>query len=159
MFLLQMFLLNVLKCFKFKYLNVSSSSQLSHFQDFWKFFGANLLSGGAAGATTMCFVYPLDFARTRLAVDVGKNTAREFKGLTDCLVKIFRSDGFVGIYRGFSISIFTIIAYRGAYFGLFDTTKTLFGNENELNFLSAWLLAQVFLFLIISKYRFSFDYF
>jgi len=31
-----------------------------------------LASGGAAGATSLMFVYPLDFARTRLAADVGK---------------------------------------------------------------------------------------
>merc|ERR1719453_1309709 len=30
-----------------------------------------MASGGAAGATSLCFVYPLDFARTRLAADVG----------------------------------------------------------------------------------------
>ena len=34
----------------------------------------NLLSGAAAGATSLCFVYPLDFARTRLAADIGKGT-------------------------------------------------------------------------------------
>ena len=32
---------------------------------FWRWFVANLASGGAAGATSLCFVYPLDFARTR----------------------------------------------------------------------------------------------
>jgi solute carrier family 25 (adenine nucleotide translocator) protein 4/5/6/31 len=32
----------------------------------------NMASGGAAGATSLMFVYPLDFARTRLAVDMGK---------------------------------------------------------------------------------------
>jgi len=32
----------------------------------------SLASGGAAGAASLCFVYPLDFARTRLAADVGK---------------------------------------------------------------------------------------
>ena len=40
---------------------------------FWKFFGANLASGGAAGATSLAIVYPLDFARTRLGADVGKS--------------------------------------------------------------------------------------
>lgn len=32
---------------------------------FWRYFAANLASGGAAGATSLCFVYPLDYARTR----------------------------------------------------------------------------------------------
>jgi solute carrier family 25 (adenine nucleotide translocator) protein 4/5/6/31 len=37
----------------------------------FKFFMGNMASGGAAGATSLMFVYPLDFARTRLASDVG----------------------------------------------------------------------------------------
>ncbi|WP_411025473.1 MC/SLC25 family protein, partial [Salmonella sp. s55004] len=42
---------------------------------FWRYFAGNLASGGAAGATSLCFVYPLDFARTRLAADVGRTLA------------------------------------------------------------------------------------
>jgi len=37
-----------------------------------KFFLTNLASGGLAGASSLLFVYPLDFARTRLAADIGK---------------------------------------------------------------------------------------
>jgi solute carrier family 25 (adenine nucleotide translocator) protein 4/5/6/31 len=95
-------------------------------RDFWKFFAGNLASGGAAGATSLCFVYPLDFARTRLAADVGKGASREFKGLADCLikvifsnilflscfVKIVKSDGPIGLYRGFFVSVQGIIIYR-----------------------------------------------
>lgn len=39
---------------------------------FFRWFVANLASGGAAGATSLCVVYPLDFARTRLGADIGK---------------------------------------------------------------------------------------
>jgi len=41
-----------------------------------KFFFGNIMSGGAAGASSLCFVYPLDFARTRLAADIGKGDKR-----------------------------------------------------------------------------------
>lgn len=51
------------------------------------FFIGNCASGGAAGATSLCFVYPLDFARTRLAADVGAGGEREFTGLINCLQK------------------------------------------------------------------------
>lgn len=82
---------------------------------------SNLASGGLAGALSLFFVYPLDFARTRLAADIGKGTSREFHGLSDCLTKIFKSDGFIGLYRGFVISVIGIIVYRAFYFGLYDT--------------------------------------
>jgi len=91
--------------------------------DPYKFFMGNLASGGAAGASSLIFVYPLDFVRTRLAADIGKGDAREFNGLTDCLKKIFQKDGMYGLYRGFNISVLGIIAYRAFYFGGFDTAK------------------------------------
>jgi len=113
-------------------------------KEFYKFFLGNLASGGAAGATSLCFVYPLDFARTRLAADVGKAESREFKGLADCLVKIAKSDGPIGLYRGFFVSVQGIIIYRAAYFGMFDTAKSVFTADGQkLNFFAAWGIAQV----------------
>jgi len=113
-------------------------------KQFWRFFAGNLASGGAAGATSLCFVYPLDFARTRLAADVGKGSTREFKGLADCLIKIAKSDGPIGLYRGFFVSVQGIIIYRAAYFGMFDTAKVAFqSGDKKLNFFAAWGIAQV----------------
>lgn len=75
-------------------------------KQFWRYFAGNLASGGAAGASSLCFVYPLDFARTRLAADIGKGpNERQFKGLGDCLIKVFKSDGLIGLYRGFGVSV------------------------------------------------------
>merc|ERR1711973_146555 len=97
---------------------------------FWKFFAANLASGGAAGATSLLIVYPLDFARTRLGADVGKSAAeREFKGLADCIVKSYKADGVIrGLYPGFISSVQGIIIYRAIYFGAYDTAKEMFEN-------------------------------
>ena len=58
-----------------------------------KFFIGNMASGGAAGATSLCVVYPLDFARTRLAADVGSGKEREFTGLVNCLTKTASTGG------------------------------------------------------------------
>jgi len=82
-----------------------------------------MASGGAAGATSLLVVYPLDFARTRLAVDVGKGANREFTGTLDCIVKTAKISGWGkgGVYNGFMVSCVGIIFYRGAYFGLYDT--------------------------------------
>merc|ERR1711963_351660 len=99
-------------------------------KDFWRFFAGNLASGGAAGATSLLIVYPLDFARTRLGADVGKAAAdREFKGLFDCIGKCYKADGLVrGLYPGFLSSVQGIIIYRAIYFGAYDTAKEMFEN-------------------------------
>lgn len=39
-------------------------------KDWWRFVATNMASGGLAGAGSLMFVYPLDYARTRLAADV-----------------------------------------------------------------------------------------
>eukprot|EP00189_Rhodosorus_marinus_P003469 CAMPEP_0113966414 /NCGR_PEP_ID=MMETSP0011_2-20120614/8317_1 /TAXON_ID=101924 /ORGANISM="Rhodosorus marinus" /LENGTH=353 /DNA_ID=CAMNT_0000979095 /DNA_START=135 /DNA_END=1196 /DNA_ORIENTATION=- /assembly_acc=CAM_ASM_000156 len=112
-------------------------------QDFWRFFGANLASGGAAGASSLLIVYPLDFARTRLAADVGRSKEREFLGLFDCLRKTATRSGYLSLYQGFGVSVQGIIVYRGAYFGLYDTLKgVLFENEKEANIFAKWMVAQ-----------------
>jgi solute carrier family 25 (adenine nucleotide translocator) protein 4/5/6/31 len=110
------------------------------------FFLGNMASGGAAGATSLSVVYPLDFARTRLAADVGKgaNKEREFNGLVDCLKKVVQNDGIGGLYRGFGISVVGIIGYRASYFGMFDTGKVLlFEDIRKANFFAMWGFAQI----------------
>ena len=143
-------------------------------KEFGKFFAANIASGGLAGAGSLTIVYPLDYARTRLASDVGSGNP-QFTGLLDCLMKTAQG-GFFNMYSGahpppppsppfraapslrssppspralpppslalavlraqskpptpppfsaagFSVSVVGIVAYRGPYFGIFDTLK------------------------------------
>jgi len=110
-------------------------------KDFWKFFAGNLAAGGAAGATSLLIVYPLDFARTRLGADVGKAAAdREFKGLFDCISKSYKADGLVrGLYPGFLSSVQGIIIYRAMYFGAYDTAKEM---VDKPGFLTKFAIAQ-----------------
>jgi solute carrier family 25 (adenine nucleotide translocator) protein 4/5/6/31 len=88
--------------------------------EFAKFFLINMASGGLAGAGSLMIVYPLDYARTRLASDVGTGK-QQFSGLMDCLKKTVASSGVGGLYNGIGVSVVGIIPYRGVYFGLFDT--------------------------------------
>ena len=88
--------------------------------EFGKFFAINMASGGLAGAGSLMIVYPLDYARTRLASDVGAGK-QQFNGLVDCLTKTVKTAGVGGLYNGIGVSVMGIIPYRGVYFGLFDT--------------------------------------
>jgi len=120
---------------------------------FWRYFAGNLASGGAAGATSLCFVYPLDFARTRLAADVGKAGAgREFSGLGNCLAKIFKSDGLKGLYQGFNVSVQGIIIYRAAYFGIYDTAKGESTLSYRCDLQCLLLLHSLYLYFFLFRY-------
>jgi solute carrier family 25 (adenine nucleotide translocator) protein 4/5/6/31 len=54
----------------------------------------NMISGGAAGALSLTFVYSLDYARTRLGADgksAKKGGERQFNGLIDVYAKTIKS--------------------------------------------------------------------
>lgn len=97
-------------------------------------FGKNIASGGVAGALSLCFVYSLDYARTRLANDTKASkkggAERQFNGLIDVYRKTLATDGVAGLYRGFVISCVGIIIYRGCYFGFYDTLKPIVLGDN-----------------------------
>ncbi|EIN04592.1 ATP:ADP antiporter [Punctularia strigosozonata HHB-11173 SS5] len=89
----------------------------------------NVASGAAAGASSSIFVYSLDYARTRLSADLksaGTGGQRQFNGLIDVYKQTLKSDGIVGLYRGFVPSVIGIMIYRGFYFGGYDTIKGTF---------------------------------
>ncbi|KZZ89264.1 ADP,ATP carrier protein [Ascosphaera apis ARSEF 7405] len=109
-----------------------------------KWMMGNLASGGAAGATSLLFVYSLDYARTRLANDAKSQKhggERQFNGLVDVYRKTIASDGIAGLYRGFGPSVMGIIVYRGLYFGMYDSIKpVVLVGPLEGSFLASFLL-------------------
>ena len=113
-------------------------------ENYWKWFAGNLASGGLAGATSLAFVYSLDYARTRLANDAKSSKGdgkREFNGLVDVYKKTLASDGIAGLYRCFGTSVIGIVVYRGLYFGLYDSLKpVVLVGPLEGSFLASFLL-------------------
>ncbi|CAD8200468.1 unnamed protein product [Paramecium octaurelia] len=98
------------------------------------FFLVNMLSGGAAGGTTLLLIYPLQFARNKLAIENQNKVERQFNSLKDCVRKIYKSDGLKGLYRGLRISALEVIVYRSISFGCYDTAKgTIFKNSMMSN--------------------------
>jgi len=126
-------LANVIRYFPTQALNFAFKDQFKRMfgynrdkDGYAKWFAGNLASGGAAGAASLTFVYSLDYARTRLANDskaAKKGGERQFNGLIDVYSKTLKTDGIVGLYRGFNISCVGIIVYRGLYFGMYDSLK------------------------------------
>jgi len=113
--------------------------------EFGMFFLVNLASAGlgAAGSLTIC--YPLDFARTRLASDVGSGK-KTFDGIFDCLKKTAADKGPIAIYNGFGASVAGIVVYRGLQLGLFDSIMGLNPYQKDvgiLGFVSGFAAAQI----------------
>merc|ERR1712149_20499 len=145
-------LANVLRYFPTQALNFAFKDQFKRMfgynkdrDGYWKWFAGNLASGGAAGASSLLFVYSLDYARTRLANDAKSASKgggdRQFNGLVDVYRKTLASDGIAGLYRGFGPSVLGIIVYRGLYFGLYDSIKpVVLVGSLEGNFLASFLL-------------------
>jgi len=105
--------------------------------EFLGFFAVNMASGGLAAAGSLCIVYPLDYARTRLASDVGGGK-KTFNGLLDCLKKTSNGPaGFLSLYAGFGVSLMGIIPYRGFQLGAFDTICGLNPYKNDVGVLGA----------------------
>jgi len=142
---------NVLRYFPTQALNFAFKDQFKRMfgynkdkDGYLKSFLGNIASGGAAGASSLLFVYSLDYARTRLANDnkaAKKGGERQFNGLVDVYRKTLKSDGIAGLYRGFNISCVGIIVYRGLYFGMYDSLKpiVLQGSMKD-NFLASFML-------------------
>ncbi|KAG1767924.1 mitochondrial carrier domain-containing protein [Suillus occidentalis] len=139
---------NVLRYFPTQALNFAFKDSFKQMFGFKKSeqFGlwvvGNIASGAAAGASSSVFVYSLDYARTRLSAD-GKSSAkggqRQFSGLIDVYRQTLRSDGIVGLYRGFMPSVVGICVYRGLYFGGYDTIRdTLLAGNLRGNFIASF---------------------
>jgi len=118
--------------------------------DFGMFFAVNMCSGGMAAAGSLCIVYPLDYARTRLASDVGGGK-KTFNGLFDCLKKTAQGPmGPRGLYAGFGVSLMGIIPYRGFQLGAFDTLVGLNPYKDDkgiLGIISTFFSAQTAIIL------------
>jgi solute carrier family 25 (adenine nucleotide translocator) protein 4/5/6/31 len=92
--------------------------------DFWKSFAVKLTSGGLAGAVANTICYPFDFARTRLASDVGKGP-KQFNGIMDCIATTVRKQGITGLYTGWTVTVMGAFVYRAGQLGCFKQIQDM----------------------------------
>jgi solute carrier family 25 (adenine nucleotide translocator) protein 4/5/6/31 len=104
--------------------------------DFWKSLGVKLFSGGLAGAVANTICYPFDFARTRLASDLGKGEG-QFKGITDCIVSTVKSQGITGLYTGWTVTVIGAFVYRAGQLGLFKQIQDLNPYQSDKGIIGA----------------------
>ncbi|WKY07741.1 hypothetical protein Q1695_007314 [Nippostrongylus brasiliensis] len=66
----------------------------------------NFLCGFFAGGAVMCFTNPIWVTKTRLCLQYETNAEKKYSGMLDCLRKIFKEEGFRGLYKGFVPGLF-----------------------------------------------------
>jgi len=74
---------------------------------------SEMLAGSCSGAATAVVVFPLDLLRTRLSAD----TTHQYRGAIDLIKKTLNTQGIVGFYQGFWISILEITPYTAISLG------------------------------------------
>lgn len=74
-------------------------------------------------------VYPFTLIRTRLQVQKGKSL---YNGTFDAFVKILRTEGAAGLYRGFLVNTFTLISGQ-CYVTTYELTRKYVARYNNNN--------------------------
>lgn len=77
-------------------------------------------AGALSGTTSTLFCYPLDLVRSLLTVQTNQ---KKYTGITDCLRKVYRAEGFKGWFRGSVITLCGITPYIAINFYTFDSLK------------------------------------
>eukprot|EP00904_Undaria_pinnatifida_P012178 jgi/Undpi1/8090/HiC_scaffold_24.g10562.m1 len=81
--------------------------------------GERFVAGAMAGAMAQLVIYPLEIAKTRLAV----GRKNEFKGIGDCIRRIVSENGMRGLLRGLPASLMGIVPYSGTDLAIFYTLR------------------------------------
>ena len=97
-----------------------------------------LLVGAASGVTSVLFTYPLDFVRGRLTAQGGA-TEVKYNGISDALVKVTRSEGVTGLYRGISPTLLGVAPYVGVNFLVYESLKEICPSGDDGRPSAGWL--------------------
>lgn len=89
-----------------------------------------LICGGLTGITATIFTYPLDVARTRLSASTQNSVVKEHR-ISTSLIGLVKNDGFMGLYKGFSIAVFGYFLLIALKQTLFDFLKTNYINTSN----------------------------
>ncbi len=80
--------------------------------------------------TASFLTYPLDLIRTYLAINVQNDPTQN--GIWNTGLKVFKAEGYRGLFKGLNASLFGIIPYIGFKMGSFDILQSHFlPNKNH----------------------------
>jgi len=104
----------------FTYENIKKLLNQKSQKNQWVITVGNLTAGGIAGAASVICTYPLDLVRVQLAIAVKK---KQYNGVIDCIVTIYRNQGLVALYRGIGPTLMGIVPYAATNFATYEALK------------------------------------
>lgn len=87
---------------------------------------ASFLAGALAGVTSQTMTYPLDLMRARMAVTL----KAEYRTLRQAFWRIYKEEGILAYYRGFTATLLGAIPYAGCSFFTYDMLRNLLTGES-----------------------------
>jgi len=87
----------------------------------------NFVAGGSAGLCSQTIIYPLEIAKTRLAI----SPQGEYQGVFDCLSKIVGRESVFALYRGLVPSLLGVIPYAGVDLSVYTYLTGSWRRENQ----------------------------
>eukprot|EP00347_Sterkiella_histriomuscorum_P003855 403362682 len=111
----------------------------------------NMLSSFLLGASQLFVLYPFFFVKIRLQSDVWKTpNNREFRGIYDCVKKIYMTEGVQSFYRGFTVSLIGVSINFVLLLGVYGNVIALMliNGNNPSSIFKFWFASVV---LFVSK--------
>jgi solute carrier family 25 phosphate transporter 23/24/25/41 len=93
----------------------NSAIQFMTFDLLNKYSSNNFLTGGLSGAIAMIACYPLDYCRSILTVQQGKQSLK----LSQFILNSIRQHGIKSIYKGLTFSMCATVPYNALNFGIY----------------------------------------
>lgn len=120
--------------------SISSQSTVS----FWEYFASSCISG----AITLVVTNPLWLIKTRLLLQ--SNTSKyHYNNVFHGLMTIYRTDGILGLYKGFAIGLVGI-THGGIQFAIYELLKNSF--HTTFHSKPTWSHMDIFIMSTISKF-------
>ena len=83
-----------------------------------------LFCGGFAGMTAISITYPTDLIRRRLQLQhFGCDSVPDYNGIIDCINKIIKYEGILGLYRGLFFGYMKCVPAVAIQFWFFEIMK------------------------------------
>ncbi|XP_016848267.1 solute carrier family 25 member 32 isoform X2 [Anolis carolinensis] len=96
----------------------------------------HLVSAAEAGAMTLCITNPIWVTKTRLVLqyEAGIDSSkRQYKGMLDALIKIYKYEGIRGLYKGFVPGLFGT-SHGALQFMVYEELKTKYNRYKNRQF-------------------------